>query len=344
MQTVPDAQAGQTTACSNCRQTFSVPSLPQPLRETAVAAPNAAASAATAPAKSSPMIDAGAEIFNISMEPTPAEPRAKAAPTPLPPTQPPRREKLEVTPPPPLRREKLDGAAPPSGTDYTHHFTLMIRPAAVALVAPIALLLVVVFWFFSWTGAYPGGHAVYTQSALQSIWGGHSYNAVGEKVFHLEKSISEKISWNGFMLLYVLVSLAALALILAPMATSSGRLRLPLLLEKVWPWRWLIALGLATLALLLVIGQSSLGFGLERAVSAIVQDQVRQLNLADDTPEEQQIVDLNAGKIAGGLHMQRTWWWRLALTAHLAAVLGLTAEWFLHRRTNPLPPRGDFQW
>jgi hypothetical protein len=121
-------------------------------------------------------------------------------------------------------------------------------------------------------------------------------------------------------------------------------LRLPPLLEKLWPWRWLIALGLATLALLLVIGQGTLGFGLERAVGAIVQDQVAQLNLPADTPEEQEIVDINAGKIAGGLHMQRTWWWRLALTAHLAAVLGLAAEWCLHRRTNPLPPRADFQW
>src|SRR5262245_10899699 len=82
MQSVPDSQAGQTTACANCHQTFSVPSLPQPLREPGLAAPNAASSAPVSSVKSAPMVDAGAEIFNISMEPTPAESRAKASPPP----------------------------------------------------------------------------------------------------------------------------------------------------------------------------------------------------------------------------------------------------------------------
>ncbi len=220
----------------------------------------------------------------------------------------------------------------------------MIRPPAVALVAPIALLLVVVFWFFSWAGAYPGGHAVYTQSALQTLYGGHTYNAVGEKVFHQEKTLSEKMSWNPLMWIYVAVTLAALGFVLTPMLSTSGRLRLPAFMERLWPWRWLISLGLATAALLLVLAQSSWGFGLETAVGSVVQEAVATLRLPTDTPEEQQIVDLNAGKIAGGFHMQRTLWWRLSLILHLSAVLGLSAEWFLHRRTNALSPRADFQW
>src|SRR5947209_9582448 len=69
MQSVPDSQAGQTTACANCHQTFSVPSLPQPLREPGFVTPNAAASASASSVKSAPMVDAGAEIFNLSMEP-----------------------------------------------------------------------------------------------------------------------------------------------------------------------------------------------------------------------------------------------------------------------------------
>jgi hypothetical protein len=342
MQTVPDAQAGLTTACANCRQSFSVPSLPVPLPELAPPLPSVAVPSAAAGLGRSapPPIDPGAEIFNISMEPTP--PLGRPKPTPITPPQPPNRAKLDAAPP---KREKVGSPVPPMGTEYLHHRTLMIRPAAVALVAPITLLLVVVFWFFSWTGAYPGGHGVYTQSALQTLYGGETPNPVGEKVFQLEKSgLSQKVSWNPMMWLYVLVTLAALAFILAPMLTNSGRLRLPPIMEKLWPWRWLISLALATTALLLVIGQSCLGFGLETAVGSIVQADVAALHLPADTPEEQQIVALNAGKIAGGFHVERTWWWRLALIAHLSAVVGLAAEWFLHRRNNSLPPRADFQW
>ena len=255
---------------------------------------------------------------------------------PLPPLQPPKREKLDA---------RL-AAAPPRKAGWgnllpgptTRTISLMIRrrqsPQRRCAFA------VLVFWFFRGR-RYPGGMPSIRRVLLQAIWGGYLQRCRRESL-HLEKEISDR-ALNGPMLLYVLVTLARYV-ILAPMATSSGRLRLPPLLEGLWPWRWLIALGLATLALLLVITQSSMGFGLERAVSSIVQDQVAQLKLPADTPEEQQIVDLNAGMFAGRLHMQRTWWWRLALTAHLAAVLGLAAEWFLHRRANPLPPRGDFQW
>lgn len=342
MQTVPDSQAGQTTACANCHQSFPAPSLPMPLPEPGATLPSVAAPSAGAPSKPAPVIDPGAEIYNLSMEPTPPVSRAK--PTPVSPPPQPKHEKPEAAAAPPPRREKLDGVPPPSGTDYVHHFTLMIRPPAVALVAPIALLLVVVFWLFSWTGAYPGGHGVYTQSALQTLYGGHSYNAVGEKVFHQEKTLADKMSWNPTMFIYVLVTLAALAFVLTPMLTTSGRLRLPNFMEHLWPWRWLISLGLATTALLLVLAQSSWGFGLETAVGSIVQDSVASAQLPTETPEEQQIVDLTAGRVAGGFHMHRTLWWRLALIAHLSAVLGLAAEWFLHRRTNALPPRADFQW
>jgi hypothetical protein len=342
MQTVPDSQAGQTAVCSNCKQSFPVPSLPLPLRDPVgipVASPG---TGAVPPAKSSPVVDAGSEIFNISMDPTTAELKAKSAPV-IPPL-PPKREKVEPTPGSLPTREKLAAAALPSASDYQHHYNLMIRPAAVALIAPIALLLVLVFWFFAWTGTYPGGHGVYTQSALQMTYGGHSFNVVGEKVMHLEQAITEKLHWNPLMFLYVLITLGALALIMVPLVATTGRLHLPPVLERLWPWRWLLSLVLAILALLILAAQSSMGFGLENAVAAIVQEQVTQLKLPADTPEEQQILDMNVGRIAGSFNLQRTWWWRLSLVLHMAAVLGLGAEWFLHRRTNPLPPRADFHW
>ncbi len=100
MQTVPDAQAGQTTACGNCYQTFPAPSLPLPLPEHGPAAPVVSAPSAAAPSRPASAIDPGAEIFNISMEPTPPLSRTKSTPV-SPPLQP-KREKPEVaaaTPP-----------------------------------------------------------------------------------------------------------------------------------------------------------------------------------------------------------------------------------------------------
>ncbi len=342
MQTVPDSQTGQTAVCSNCQQSYPVPTLPQPLREAITLSPSTPPSGTPIPPKSTPLADAGSEIFNIAMNSPAAESRPK--PPPVVPPAPPKREKVEPGASPLPSREKLAAAALPSASDYVHHYTLMIRPAAVALVAPIALLLVLVFWFFSWTGTYPGGHGVYTQSALQMTYGGHSFNAVGEKVLRLEPTLNEKLHWNPLMMLYVLITLGALAFIMAPLLAGSGRLHLPPVLERLWPWRWFIALALATVALLVLAFQSMYGFGLETAVAAIVQEQVAQLKLPNDTPEEQQILDIRVGSISGGLNLHRTLWWRLSAIAHLAAVLGLCAEWFLHRRTNPLPPRADFHW
>ena len=345
MQTVPDSQAGQTAICGNCQHSFPVPTLPQPLREGVALSPITPPAGTPSPAKSAPVIDAGSEIFNIAMGSSPPESRSKSSPViPPPPPIPPKREKSEPAASPLPSREKLNAAVLPSTSDYVHHYTLMVRPSAVALVAPIALLLVLVFWFFTWTGTFPGGHGVYTQSALQMTYGGHSFNAVGEKVFRLEPTITEKLHWNPLMFLYVLVTLAALAFIMAPLLPSSGRLHLPPVLERLWPWRWFLALALATIALLILAMQSMYGFGLETAIAGVVQEQVSQLKLPSDTPEEQQILDINVGKLSGSLNLHRTFWWRLAAVAHLAAVLGLCAEWFLHRRSNPLPPRADFHW
>ena len=341
MQTVPDSQAGQTAVCTNCHQSFPVPSLMQPVREPAAAAATPAQTSSAYP-KGNPATDPGSEIFTIAMDAAQQEARSKSAP--VTPPVPPRREKPEPAPGPLPTRDKLNAAAMPSASDYVHHYTLMIRPAAVALVAPIALLLVVVFWFFSWTGAYPGGHAVYTQSGLQTTYRGFTVNPVGEKVFGYQSKIAENMHWNGLMFLYVVLSLAALALVLAPMVTSSGAPHLPPFLERIWPWRWLLSLVLATLALLVLIAQSGLGFGLENAVDAMVQEKVAAEKLPSATPEEQQIVELNEGKYAGSLNVHRTWWWRLALLAQLASVLGLAGEWLLHRRTNQLAARADFHW
>ena len=156
--------------------------------------------------------------------------------------------------------------------------------------------------------------------------------------------LNDSLPWNPLMILYILVALAALALVLAPMAGPSVRMRLPPLLEAYWPWHTLIALGLATAAFLLLLLQSSLGFGVETAFGAIVQGEMKARNLPNNTPEEQRIVHINEGMLAGRFHVQRTSWWMLTILAHIAAVGGLSLEWLLHHREPLPPPYGEVHW
>ena len=182
------------------------------------------------------------EVFALAPQP---KPPARSTP----PTRPVSSNRIPPPPPPPVTPREL-----------SHHYILNLRPAAVALVAPIALLLMLVFWFFPWAGSYPGGEGIYTQSGLQMAWRSHSTDAVGEKVLRADRNLDDSMPWNGLMVLYILVALAALALVLAPMAGPSVRMRLPPMLEAYWPWHTLIALGLATgsgLAMLLPIARAA---------------------------------------------------------------------------------------
>lgn len=304
-QVVPDSHAGQTMACSHCQQSFQAPSLPPPIH---------------APSRESSSRDDEGGVYSLIPEP-PA-----AAPKPTEPVPAPRKLKPQEPPPKPVT------------TEHAHSFELTVRPAAVAMVAPISLLVTLVLWLFSWTGAYPGGIGAYTQTGLQTTWAGHSTDAVGEKVLKLEEAIKANLPWDGFMFLYVVISLAALAFVLVPMATASAPVVLPPRIQALWPWRTELALGLATAALGFLLLQSFFGFGLERALARVVQGQVKNMNLPSSTPEEQQIVRLQEGMAMGQLCLERTLWYRLTLIANLVAVLGMGLEWYLRRHENgPLP-------
>src|SRR5207253_4387536 len=116
---------------------------------------------------------------------------------------------------------------PPPPTGYEHVFTIWISPRGVPWIAPVALFLVLILMFFPWTGVYPGGYAVYKQSALQMIWGGYSVDQVGEQVVRMENAIQGAIHANWLMAFYFLLILAALVLAAMPLVRARTSLPLP---------------------------------------------------------------------------------------------------------------------
>src|SRR5207249_7563220 len=123
---------------------------------------------------------------------------------PVPPPQP------ASTPPRPQATDELSLPLPPTGHEPA--VLIWISPRAIRWIAPVALFLILILLFFPWTGVYPSGYAVYTQTALQMIWGGYSVSPVGDKVLGMAKAIDGSIRANWLMLFYLLLTLAAFIL------------------------------------------------------------------------------------------------------------------------------------
>ncbi|HLJ92869.1 MAG TPA: hypothetical protein VKU02_06720, partial [Gemmataceae bacterium] len=116
---------------------------------------------------------------------------------------------------------------PPPPTGYEHAATFGINRRVVSWLTPVALLLVLILMYFPWTGVYPGGYAVYTQNALQMIWGGFSVDATGDKVLGMAKGIEGAMNANWMMAIYLLFLLGALFLGVLPLVQAHTPYPLP---------------------------------------------------------------------------------------------------------------------
>lgn len=361
MVTIPDENAGQQLACPLCKERFTVPALP--------AAPTAPASPSLP--EDIPLVPLPPTFDPPAAAPPPAaeDPVYKLAPEPArpsapPPSPPPRREPK----PAPAATEPPRSPAPPPG-EYAHRRVWQLNKSLVPWVAPLGLVLLFILWFFPWTGVYPGGHAVYTQTPLQAIWAGYSINPVGEKVFRTDREIQElakraaegksdgddatppfrraldaAIRLNMRMLLYILPLLLGLVLAITPLVVQHKPLRLPPALETIWPWRTAIltgAIGLATLVLLL---QLFLGFGLESGITGMVEKSFSKEIEAEKTSEEQAMLDIREGLQLGRFQLHRTVWLDAAVVLQLLALAGAGLEWWLERRRNRPLPRLEVMW
>jgi hypothetical protein len=284
--TVPDQYAGQLMRCPLCNGTFGVPSLAPP----------------PAPPPPEP------EIFRVAAEPPPKPPEPPPAPQ-APPKRRPRAEEAAVPPPPPP-------------TDYTHTVQLVLRPQALAWIAPAALLLIFVLLFFPWVAAYDLGKKEWYS---QLGWG----TGFGSE-------------WSVLGAFYILLLFPTLAVALAAAVVPLLSLKMPPPVEKLWAWRAAFVAAVILLPTLLLLGELALGFGLER----LVKD-------PGSVAEERAQAETFAGRLrASTLNREvaqvtvgRTFWLDLAVLLQLLALVGAGLDaWMQYRSATRPPPRIDVMW
>lgn len=296
---VADQNAGQVMNCPLCGQPFSVPALPEPTP--------AAAPAVLSP---SPAIEAGSESSD----------QGRATP--------------------PLSQQDAKERVPhPPPIGYQQTVTIWISPRIVCWITPLALLAVLTLMLFPWTGVFPGGIAVYTQNALQTIWGGFSTDPVGDSVLGMKEPIERAIRANWLMLFFPLLVLASLLLAAAPVVLARSAYQLPRPLQQIWPWRTVLVLIAVLLTFLILISFLMNGSGFEHAVRAIA-DERSGSESAGASLEDQ----IKRGLALDRLNLSRTFWLQGAVSFHILALVGSGLElWLERRRARPLP-RVDLQW
>jgi hypothetical protein len=337
--TIPDEKAGQITNCPLCQQAFPVPALPQTAStpyavKSPPAAPESAGSHRAAPA---PQGDAGADVFALAPE-QPAQRRTTTPPPQV--EQQPSRTRTEAARPAPAPKPPL----PPPPGDYQHTYSIWISPHVIPLIAPLSLGLVFVLMFFPWTGSFPGGRLVYTQTLFQAIAGTFTTDAVGDRVLNLSSDISKHIGLDWLAILYFVLWLLALAVAVVPVVMRQKPFDLPPALREIWPWRSILAIVVCVLVLVVLLTDAARGFGLENALARKVDETLKDQLPAQPTDEETAKWNVQRGAELGRLQLHRTSWFRLAELLHLLAIAGVSLELWLERRGTRPTPRIDFRW
>jgi hypothetical protein len=324
-----ETNAGQLMKCPFCNESFSVPALPPADPPAPLDLPE---DAPLTPPDSAQTRSQTPEVHE--------DPVYKVTPEPPKPPPPPRREPRPVAPPAP---SPTAVPSPSPGSQRT--VKLRINPEYLPWIVPIALALALVLMFFSWAGAYPGGYGVYTQSGFQAIYGGSSTDPVGDKVLQQQKEIDEHIAANWFrMTLYLLLILAALAIVIWPIAQTRLGLRTPPALEALQPWRSTILVATLLIAFVLLFLQIWRGFGLEDALAFPVDARLERDRGAAQTQEEKTIVEIRRAQQLGALGLRRTAWLSWEVFFLLISLGGASLELWLERRGDHPLPHAELNW
>jgi hypothetical protein len=208
-----------------------------------------------------------------------------------------------------------------------------------------AVLLTVTFLttFFPWVGSYLGGYPVYSQSPWRATFGSVSRNFALEERMPGDRGWLDKLrsDWE-IMVPYLLLLLAALAVAWADRGLSTFDPRRLPPLAKLWPWRKAVVAGLAGFAFLLVFTEVSRGFGMERAIRAMVRENPELAKLREDAGNSEAklaMVENREEQELAKYNLEETTWQRLGLGCNLLAALTALLSIGLDRRGSKPPPK-----
>jgi hypothetical protein len=318
--------------CRHCEKYFSVPALPEAAgRDGGAAMPSPGVfqpALGSSPVPASSATQGQKEVFALAPEPA------------VPQTLPPRQDEglaMHSASPSPQQQPQVEMPPPPPPSGYEHTVVFTMRPRIIRWIAPVALFLLLILQFFPWTGVYPGQIGVYTQSAVQMIWGGFSVSPAGEKVLGMEKAIAEAIQTNLLMLLYLLLILAALVFAAMPVVLDQISYPVPRALQMVWPWRVVFVMAATLLSFLILLAFLVSGSGFEKAVIAIV-DKSPEKGLSASTRDDSVEQEIERGLKLSRLNLSRTFWLHAAVFCQIVALAGAVLDlWMERRRARPLP-------
>jgi hypothetical protein len=315
---IADDLAGKQTSCPQCHASFTAPAL---FSQTASATTAPAASVTSAPPTNS--APSASSSFG-------AAPPATSVPPPEPP----------APSGPPLIRSRAIGFS--------------VSPEIIQWIAPIALGLCILLTFFSWNGAYPGGHPVYTQGPWRALFGGMSTDRVGDRVVGWnqpkqpegKQRLEETVSANFLMWLFLPLLFVTFAVAVISAAYPWLPIQVPPNVAPLLPWRMLVVAGLTALITAILALQSARGFGLENALKQRIKAEAKEIEKPPEAPTDEDIQkwEIREGMEFSRLNVRETCALRLVFYLQIFAVIGALLTYTMTRRTNRPAPRFDFSW
>jgi hypothetical protein len=227
-------------------------------------------------------------------------------------------------------------------------FGLPLDPHVIAWLPAVCLTLCLVFSFFPWVGAFPGGYRVFSQTPWEAAVRDVTFpaTAVPESLQKAEPELRKLVSLNLLMFLYgilliLTVVLAWLERVVFRTPPDASTLPGPLAwLPGVWPHRFLLLLGLSLFLLFLIAVQSWLGFGVETAVEQYATTlHAEELKAAGTNAQKKQIAQINIAMDEARFVVQTTTVREIAVAAHVVVILAVLARFWLDRRGNKPVPR-----
>lgn len=309
---VPDSEAGQTVACTECGQQFAAPQLYTP--------PPALAEAAPAPPPKPVAPPVPETYVPHRNDPEPADPGLPDLPAP---------------------DRELSG--------YARMVSVPLDPRVIRLVPPAALFLALVLTLFPWNGLYPAGYPAFTQNAWQGLLGWMFRDEVAddELKFNGQKlgdELDKSLHSSWWLLPYLLLLLPTVLLAAAGPVVDLAKVKLPPPVASAWQFRPALLAVLTVVTLLFLLAQWANGFGLQRAVHNQIEAEYADQVAAANTREKMQRVEMKVAMVKGAFNVRTTPWLRLVVLMHLIAVGAVAIEAGLTLRHKKAPPRVAVLW